>query len=155
MLFLNRFPKKLALPTWVPDFSLVVADDVYNVSIPMGFFEADGNNWANIGLPSPGCALDDNDKPGQLTVSGFQCDSPLAIDRIWEGNPEGRQSTFFEIIKQYQNTLDGVDATRFPDHDKRQRQVAFWHALIWNADLSSRYPAPEIFGLLYHKLIEE
>jgi hypothetical protein len=41
VLFLNRFPKSLDLLSWVPDLSLTISDDKYNMSVPLGNFSAD------------------------------------------------------------------------------------------------------------------
>jgi hypothetical protein len=52
MMFLSTKPKTLQMPSWVPDFSLAVEKDLYNVYCPVGFFGADGNNWQSVGVPS-------------------------------------------------------------------------------------------------------
>lgn len=157
MLLLNRFPKSLDLPTWVPDFSRSqwssssgsVSQETYNASHPTGFFGADGNQWANI----RGCALDPKDTAGKLSLTGFTFDTPLVIDVEWSGEPEEQQSMFFHTVRRYQRRLAEFDGKYCRDRvEQHERDEAFWRTLIWNSDASGRYPAPDIFGDLFSTL---
>ncbi|KAK0654861.1 heterokaryon incompatibility protein-domain-containing protein [Cercophora newfieldiana] len=143
-----RKPRILDLPSWVPDFSVDHPLDAYNIACPMGFFGADGNNWHNQGVPSPGCSLNPNDGPGELHVSGFVCDTPLVLGNTWQcTDTKNRQWTFFKTMDEYANLLDETDSARFPNfHGTHYRQECFWRTLIWNASANDRYPAPAAFG---------
>ena len=155
LLFLNPHQKRLQLPSWVPDFSLELPDDAYNVCCPLGHFGADGNNWQNVGAPSPGCVLDPTDARGQLTVSGFTYDTPLILGTTWDGTPEERQSKVFEIIAEYEKILHETDSARFPNLVGNHRRESFWRTLIWNANKQDRYPAPDNFGTFFSRLVTE
>ena len=64
VLFLNRFPKSLDPPNRVPDLSLTISDDKYNMPVPLGNFSTDENLELNLGQPSPGCTLIDTGSIG-------------------------------------------------------------------------------------------
>jgi hypothetical protein len=155
MIFLCRKPKRLQLPSWVPDFSVNLPDDAWNVSCPLGFFGADGNNWANVGVPSAGCTLNPRDQKGKLTVNGFVYDTPLVLGPVWDGTLEERQSRFYKIIPEYQRLLDETDSSHFPHLTGQHRNECFWRTLIWNANKEDRYPAPAEFGKLFERLCAE
>jgi hypothetical protein len=124
------------LPSWVPDFSVEHSLDAYNVGCPMGFLGANGNNWHNRGAPSPGCSLDLQDRPGELSVNSFVGDTPLIIAGTWQcTETKNRQWTFFKIMDEYSDVLDKTDSDKFPDlHNTRHRRECFWRTLIWNAN---------------------
>jgi hypothetical protein len=155
MTFLCRKPKHLQLPSWVPDLSLNLPDDAWNTSCPLGFFGADGNNWANVGVPSPGCILSPTYEKGELTVSGFIYDTPIILGPVWDGTLEERQSNFYKVILEYQKLLDETDAASFPHLICQHRKECFWRTLIWNANKEDRYPAPANFGKLFDRLFKE
>lgn len=175
VLYLNRRPKRLDLPSWVPDFSVKVPDDAFNNTVPLGFFSADGNTLMNAQVPSPFCGIPEiitSDGENELTLYGFQYDSPLVIDDVWEGAVDERDTLMFEILKKYENTMRETDAAHFPQWNREHGMERFWpmliyhnpsktpyemfprfeaffRTLIWNASPESRYPAPEIFGRHY------
>jgi hypothetical protein len=154
-LALNRRPKRLVLPSWVPDFSLDLPEDEYNGSCPMGLFGADGNNWHNIGAPTPGCSLKPNDVPGQLTVYGFKFDNPLTLGQVWDGTSSERQSNFIRILPEYKAIMDEMDSEHFSNLVGPQRDEAWWRTLIWNADADDQYPAPDTFGEYVSRILKE
>ena len=173
VLYLNKHPKRLDLPSWVPDFSAKVPDDAFNSTVPLGFFSADGNTLMNAQVPSPFCAeVTKSDGENELTLVGFQYDSPLVIDKVWEGTVDERDTHMFEILKKYEATMRETDTAHFPQWDREHRMERFWpmmiyhrpsetpyemfprfeaffRTLVWNASPESRYPAPEIFGRHY------
>lgn len=155
MALCGRKPKLLGLPSWVPDFSLSLPLDAYNIRCPMGFFGADGNNWQNLGIPTATCALDPGDKPGELRVRGFGYDKPLVLRPTWQAESSDRQWKFFKIIEEYRKLLDETDRIHFPHHYKTfHRNECFWRTLIWNANAADRYPAPANFGSYLSQLME-
>jgi len=155
MALCGRKPKRLNLPSWVPDFSLSLPLDAYNIGCPMGFFGADGNNWQNLGVPTAACALDADYKPGELRVSGFSYDKPLVLGATWQAKSEDRQWKFFKIMEEYRKLLDETDVAHFPDLYKTfHRNECFWRTLIWNANAADRYPAPVNFGAYLSQLME-
>jgi hypothetical protein len=145
MIFCCRKPKRLRLPSWVPDFSIDLPRDAFNVSCPMGFFGADGNNWHTAGWPSAGCQLNPEDKSGELRVTGFVYDKPLIVGSTWRADHKKRHWKFFKIITEYTTLLDDTDSTHFPHLAGSHRRECFWRTLIWNA-AEDRYPAPAKFG---------
>ncbi|KAM7208243.1 Heterokaryon incompatibility protein (HET) domain containing protein [Naviculisporaceae sp. PSN 640] len=152
--FCGRKPKRLPLPSWVPDFSLSLPPDAYNMNCPMGFFGADGNNWQNVGVPTAMCTLDDDDKPGELRIRGFSYDKPLVLGPTWQAESKDRQWKFFKIIEQYTKLLDETDKIHFPElHKTFYRNECFWRTLIWNANAADRYPAPANFGAYLSELL--
>jgi hypothetical protein len=155
MLSLGRKPKKLQLPSWVPDLSSEFPDDVYNLSCPLGFYGADGNNWQNVGMPSPNCTLDPTDGKGQLTVCGFTYDTPLVLGSAWDGTPDDRQPKVFGLISEYENLLRDTDAAHFPHLTGQHREECFWRTLIWNATAQDHYPAPYEYGAFFKRIVEE
>jgi hypothetical protein len=150
ILLLNRMPKRLLLPSWMPDFSLDLAEEACNIRCPMGFFGADGNNWTNLGVPSFSCTLV-KDEPGHLTVHGFVYDTPKLLGPIWDSAIEERQASVFQLIKDYENMMYTADAEYFPDLSGKHREESFWRTLIWNAD-GDRYPAPQEYSKSFRHL---
>jgi hypothetical protein len=151
ILFLNRMPKRLRLPSRMLDFSLDLAEEAYNISCPAGFFGADGNNWMNLGVRSFSCTLV-KDEPGHLTVHGFVYDTPKLLGLIWDGTIEERQANVFPLIKDYENMMHTADAEYFPDLSGKHREESFWRTLIWNANSADRYPAPQEYSKAFRLL---
>jgi hypothetical protein len=48
-----------------------------------------------------------------------------------------------------------MDTAKFPNLARQQREEAFWRTLIWNADQEDQYPAPDVFGRLFIRLLKE
>ena len=153
MILFGKKPTRLQLPSWVPDFSIDLPRDCYNVSCPMGFFGADGNSWHTLGVRSAGCLLNPDDKRGELTVTGFVYDKPLVLGSIARADQKDRQWKFFKIITEYTALVDDTDSTHFPHLAGSHRKECFWQTLIWNAN-EERYPAPAKFGTYFTELME-
>lgn len=152
MLLLIRKPRKLDLPSWVPDLSTDLDPDLHNGSCPMGFYGADGNNWHNMGARSAYCSISSVDEPHQLSVTGFLYDKPLVLGPAWIAHKDRRQSSAIDIIQEYSTLLEHTDAKHFPNYTGWHREDAFWRTLIWNANDTDRYPVPDEFGDYFRRL---
>ncbi len=146
MLSFVRFPKKLHLPTWTPDFSCEYAQDEYNITVPIGVYGADGN---------AGCRLFSSDEEDELTVLGHHYDRPVYIGKTWQGAAEERDSSLFDILEDFENAMNDVDGTtyqEFPEEFEQVRYESLWRTLVWNATPESRYPAPDTYGDFYREI---
>ncbi|KAH6982651.1 heterokaryon incompatibility protein-domain-containing protein [Ilyonectria destructans] len=145
MLLLQRKPRRLTLPSWVPDLSTEIDDELSNGGCPMGFYSADGNSWHNMGIGTVHCRLVEDDPPNQLTVTGFIYDKPLVLAETWTSGKDERQSSAYKVIQDYSKLLEETDAQHFPRKPGNHRQECFWRTLIWNATEGDRYPAPDTY----------
>ncbi|KAH8656875.1 heterokaryon incompatibility protein-domain-containing protein [Ilyonectria robusta] len=134
MLLLQRKPRRLTLPSWVPDLSTEIDGEL-----------ADGNSWHNMGIGTVPCRLVEDDPPNQLTVSGFIYDKPLVLAETWTSGKDERQSSAYKVIQDYSKLLEETDAQHFPRKPGNHRQECFWRTLIWNATEGDRYPAPDTY----------
>jgi len=146
LLVFNRFPKRLRLPSWVPDFSCEFADDEYNITIPRGVFGADGNLRHNSFIGSPGCVLRESDRDDELTVLGFKHDHPVYVGRPWQGTPEDRELSLRKLAEEYEAAVKTLLEGRISNERLHE---ALWRTLIWNATPESTYPAPAEYGGAY------
>lgn len=123
----NGFPKKLNLPTWTPDFS---CEFEYNITVPLGFYGADGSPGHNTGGPSPGCGVDASDADDELTVIGFQYDRPVYLGKPWQGDAEERDSSLFGLLEEYESAVfNDVDTSRLTKTGNENAQEALWRTL--------------------------
>ncbi|KAM5359124.1 hypothetical protein ACJZ2D_014730 [Fusarium nematophilum] len=151
MLSLQRKPRRLTLPSWVPDLSTEIDRELFNGGCPMGFYSADGNSWHNLGIGTVPCRLIEDDPPDQLTVTGFIHDKPLVLAETWTSGKDERQSSAYNIIQDYSKLLDETDAQHFPRKPGTHRQESFWRTLIWNATETDRYPAPDTYEAFFER----
>ncbi|KAH7137001.1 heterokaryon incompatibility protein-domain-containing protein [Dactylonectria estremocensis] len=151
MLVLQRKPRRLALPSWVPDLSTEVDRGLFNGGCPMGFYSADGNGWYNLGIGSVLCQLVEDDPPHQLTVTGFIHDKPLVLAETWTSGKDERQSSAYKVIQNYSKLLEDTDTQHFPRKSGNHRQECFWRTLIWNATETDRYPAPDTYEAFFRR----
>ena len=153
ILAFNRFPKRLNLPTWTPDFSCEFTDDEYNITVPLGFYGADGNPGHNTGQAKPQHVVETAENDDELTVMGFQYDRVVYLGKPWQGDAEERDSLLFGLLEDYESAVaDNVDPSRLRRTCNDNLQDALWRTLCWNATPESRYPAPDNYGEYYMQL---